>query len=96
MIEFFFSSFNIHHIPRVQNQQVDYLAKAAAIVMPTVILKLKYHIEMRHRPLIPNNVQHRYVFENHKQIKQFLEMVDEFSETHIDQEIQNDPTWIMQ
>jgi hypothetical protein len=36
------------------------------------------------------------VFEDDEQIKQFLEMVDEFSETHIDQENQNDPAWIMQ
>jgi hypothetical protein len=64
--------------------------------MPPTVLKLKYHIEMRHRPSIPNNVQHWQVFEDDKKIKQFLEMVDEFSETHIDQENQNDPTWIMQ
>jgi hypothetical protein len=51
---------------------------------------------MRHRPSIPNNVHHWQVFEDDEQIKQFLEMVDEFSETHIDQENQNDPTWIMQ
>ena len=25
-----------------------------------------------------------------------MEMIDEFSETHIDHENQNDPTWIMQ
>ena len=51
---------------------------------------------MRHRPSIPNNVKHQQVFEDDKQIKQFLEMVDEFSETHIDQENQNEPTWVMQ
>jgi ribonuclease HI len=96
LIENFFSSFNIHHIPRMENQQADSLAKAAATFMPPTILKLKYHIEMRHKPSIPNNVQHWQVFEDDEQIKQFLEMVDEFSETHIDQENQNDPIWIMQ
>jgi ribonuclease HI len=90
LIENFFSSFNIHHIPRAENQQADSLAKAAATFMPPTVLKLKYHIEMRHRPSIPNNVQHWQVFEDDEQIKQFLEMVDEFSETHIDQENQND------
>jgi hypothetical protein len=50
---------------------------------------------MRHRPSIPNNVQHWQVFEDDEQIKQFLEMVDEFFETHIDQENQNYPNWIM-
>jgi hypothetical protein len=63
-------------------------------MLPTV-LKLKYHIEMRHRPSVPNNVQHYQVFEDDEQIKQFLEMVDEFSETHIDQGKKNDPIWIM-
>jgi hypothetical protein len=52
--------------------------------------------QMRHMPSIPNNFQQWQVFEDDEQIKQFLEMVDEFSETHIDQENQNDTTWIMQ
>jgi ribonuclease HI len=52
LIEIFFSSFNIHHIPRADNQQVDSLAKATANFMPPTVLKLKYHIEMRHGPSI--------------------------------------------
>jgi hypothetical protein len=36
------------------------------------------------------------VFEDDEQIRKFLEMVDDFTETHIDQENQNDHTWIMQ
>ena len=47
-------------------------------------------------PSILNNVQHQKVFEDDEQIRQFLEMVDEFSETHIDQENQNDPAQVMQ
>jgi hypothetical protein len=64
--------------------------------VPPTFLKLKYHIEMRHKPSIPNNVQHWQVFEDDEKIRQFLEMVIEFSETHIDQENENDPAWIMQ
>jgi hypothetical protein len=63
--------------------------------MPPTVLKLKYHIEMRHQPYIPNNVQHWQVFEDDEQIKQFLEMVDEFSETHIYEENQNYLAWVM-
>jgi hypothetical protein len=59
-----FSSFNIHSIPRMQNQQDDSLAKAIVTFVPPTVLKLKYHIEMRHRPSIPNNVQHWKVFED--------------------------------
>jgi len=36
------------------------------------------------------------VFEDDEQIRQLLEMVEDFVETHIDQENQNYPTWIMQ
>jgi hypothetical protein len=64
------------------------LAKVAATFIPPTVLKLKYHIEMRHIPSIPNKVQHWKVFGDDEQIKQFLEMIDEFSETHIDQENQ--------
>jgi len=72
------------------------LAKAVAMFVPPIVLKLKYHIEMRHKPSIPNILQHWQVFEDDEQIKQFLEMVDEFFETHINQENQSDPAWIMQ
>ena len=46
---------------------------------------------MRHRPSIPNNIQHWQVFEDDEQLHKFLETVDEFAETHADQENQNDP-----
>jgi hypothetical protein len=96
LIENLFLSFNIHAIPRLHNQQADSLAKATSTFIPPTVLKLKYHIEMRHKPSIPDNVHYWKIFEDDEQIKQFLEMVDEFSETHIDQENQNDPAWIMQ
>jgi hypothetical protein len=38
----------------------------------------------------------KFLHEDDEKIKQFLEMVNEFVETHIDQENQNDPAWIMQ
>ena len=51
---------------------------------------------MRHRTSIPNNIQHWQVFEDDEQLQKFLETIDEFAETHADQENQNDPIWIMQ
>ena len=42
-----------------------------------------------------NNIKHWQVFEDDEQLHKFLETVDEFSETHADQENQNDPIWIM-
>jgi hypothetical protein len=95
LINFFFLSFNIHGIPRLHNQQADSLAKAAPIFIPLTVLKLKYQIDMRHKPSIPNNVHYWKIFEYDEQIKKKLDMVDEFYETHIDKENQNDPVWIM-
>jgi ribonuclease HI len=69
LIENFFWSFNIHSIPRMKNQQAHSLAKAPATFVPPIVLKLKYHIEMKHRPSIPNNVKHWQVFEDDEKIK---------------------------
>ena len=95
-MENLFSSVKFHFIPCAENQQVNSLAKAISIFAPPTTFKLKYHIEVRHRPSIPNNIQHWQVFEDNEKIRKFLEMVDDFAQTHIDQENQNDHTWIMQ
>jgi ribonuclease HI len=62
LIENFFSSMNVHFIPRTENQHADALAKAASMFTPPTAFKLKYHIQMRHQPSIPNNIQHWQVF----------------------------------
>jgi len=51
---------------------------------------------MRHIPSIPNNIHHWKVFEDDEKIIKFLKMVEDLAETHINQENQNDHTWIMQ
>jgi len=58
LIENFFLSFNIHDDPRFHNQQADSLAKVASTFIPPIVLKLKYHIDMKHKPSIPNNVHY--------------------------------------
>jgi hypothetical protein len=95
LMENFFSSVNVHFIPRAENLHADALAKEASTFSSPTTFKLKYHIEIRHKPSIPNNIQHWQVFEDDEQIKKFLEAVGEFSKTHTDQENQNDPIWIM-
>jgi hypothetical protein len=57
-MENFFSSVKVHYVPRVENLKEDSLAKAALTFAPPTAFKLKYHIEVRHRPSIPNNIQH--------------------------------------
>jgi hypothetical protein len=48
--------------------------------------KLKYDVEVRYRPCIPENVKHWKVFEDDYEIKRFLETVDEVLTLHIDQD----------
>jgi ribonuclease HI len=96
LVENLFTSVNFHFVPRSKNQQADALAKAASTFDPPTYFNLKYHIQMRHRPSIPDNVQHWQVFEDDEQLRKFLESVDEFLETYNDQENQHDPFWIMQ
>jgi ribonuclease HI len=96
LIENFFTSVNFHFVPRVENQQADALAKAASTFTPPTAFNLKYHIQMRHHPSIPDNIQHWQVFEDDEQHRKFHESLDGFSETYIDQENQNDPIWIVQ
>jgi ribonuclease HI len=96
LMENFFSSVNVHFIPRAENLHADALAKVASTFSPPMTFKLKYHIEFRHKPSIPDNIRHWKVFEDDEQIKKFLAAVGEFSETHVDQENQNDLMWIMQ
>jgi hypothetical protein len=95
-MEIFFSSVNVHFIPRTENLHADALAKAASTFYPPTTFKLKYHIEIRYKPSIPDNIRNWQVFEDDEQIKKFLAVVGEFSETHADQENQNDSMWIMQ
>jgi hypothetical protein len=79
-----------------ENQQVDSLAVATSTFRPPEVPNLKYEVEMKYRPSIPDNVKHWQVFEDDQHIKKFLEMVDEFSATHIDQEDDKDNEQINQ
>ena len=47
---------------------------------------LKYEVEVKYRPSIPNNAKHWKVFEDDLEIKIFLESVDNFYSLHIDQD----------
>jgi ribonuclease HI len=58
LMENFFSSIKVHFIPRTENLHADALAKAASTFSPTTNVKLKYHIEIRYKPSIPENVKH--------------------------------------
>jgi hypothetical protein len=48
--------------------------------------KFRYDVEVKYRPSIAENVKHWKVFEDHLEVKRFLEIVEEFLEMHIDQD----------
>jgi ribonuclease HI len=86
LIDSFFLAFNISFIPRGENTLADSLAISASNFRVPLPPKLRYDIEVKYRPSIPDNVKHWKVFEDDLEIKRFLENVEEFSALHIDQD----------
>jgi ribonuclease HI len=86
LIDNFFSTFNIPFIPREENTLANSLAVSASLFRIPLPPKIKYGVEIRYRPSIPDNVNHWKVFEDDLEIKKFLQSVDEFFALHIDQD----------
>jgi hypothetical protein len=86
IIENCFLAFTISFVQREENvmeYSLDIYASNFKIAFPA---KLKYDLEVNYRPSILDNVKHWKVFENDLEIKIFLEIVEEFSALHIDQD----------
>jgi len=54
------------------------------IFNPSTIPQVKYEIEMRYEPSIPDNIKYWKVFEDDQQINKFMEVIDEFANTHME------------
>jgi hypothetical protein len=65
---------------------VDSLATSTSNFNVPLPPKLRYEVELKYMPFIPDNVKHWKVFEDDHEIKRFLETVEEFSALHIDQD----------
>ena len=63
MLENYFVAFNITYNPRDHNQTADSLALAATHFRIPKTTQLRYPIEVRYRPSVPNNVKQWRVFE---------------------------------
>ena len=85
-----FSEFIISFIPRYQNQTAYSLALVATFFKVPQHTQLRYPIEVRHRPSIPDNIKHWRVFQDDQKIKKFLELTSEFSNYQIDEEQDDD------
>ena len=58
LVEKYFEALNLQYIPREENRLADSLAVAANTFKPPINPRLRYEIEIRHRPSIPDNVKH--------------------------------------
>ena len=86
LIDNLFLAFNISFIPRDHNQVIDSLALAATYFKIPKVSHLKYVIEARYKPSIPDNIKYWKVFHDDLEIKQFLELTCEFSTSVIDED----------
>jgi hypothetical protein len=86
LVDSFFLYFNISFVPREENTMAYSLVVSTSNFRVPFPPKLKYDVEVKYRPSIPDNVKHWKVFEDDLEIKRFLETVDEFFALHIDQD----------
>ena len=73
-------------IPRRENSEADALVVSASMFQIPENPKEHYQIEVKHRPSIPDNVDHWKVFKDDEQINRFIQMSGAFENIKIDQE----------
>ena len=78
------------------NEIADSLALAAAYFKIPKVTHLKYPIDVRYRTAVLDNIKHWKVFNDDQEIKEFLELVGEFSDDTVDHEqdselVENEP-----
>jgi hypothetical protein len=86
MVDGFFLDFNISFVPIEENTMENSLVVSTSKFRVPLPPKPKYDVEVKYRPYIPYNVKNLKVFEDDLETKIFLETVDEFSSSHIDQD----------
>ena len=79
-----FMFFELSYIPRALNHLDDSLAVTTSLFVPSLPPKLSYDVHVKYRPSLPDNVKFWRVFEKDDELGKFLQLVDEFSDIHID------------
>jgi len=87
LIDNFFSAFNIVFVPREDNTAADSLAVSVGLFRSPLPPKINDEVEVRYRPSILDNIKNWRVFKDDLEIEKFLQTIDEFSELHIDQDL---------
>ena len=78
--------FELSYIPRALNHLADSLDVSASLLIPPLPPKISYDVQVKYRPSLLDNVKFWKVFENDEELSKFLQLVDEFSDMHINQE----------
>ena len=76
--------FELSYIPRDLNHLPNSLAIFASLFVLPLPPKLIYDVQVKYRPSLLDNVKSWRVFENDDDLSKFHQLVDEFSNIHID------------
>ena len=82
----YFKQYHFIVIRRKENVVVDALIAPATIFHVPKHPNKQYKIEVKHRPTIPDNVDHWKVFEDDEHINKFMEMSGEFEGLNLNKE----------
>jgi hypothetical protein len=69
----YFTKYDLSLITRGHNIIADALATPASIFKIPIHPNKKYEVEVRHRPVVPDNVKYWQVFEDDQQFIRFLQ-----------------------
>lgn len=70
----------------MKNQLVDSLVVYTSMFIPPLPHKLTYEVQVKYIPYMADNVKYWKVFEDDDAINMFLQVMEELSKIHIDQE----------
>jgi hypothetical protein len=82
----YYNAFNITVVPRIFNKLADSMASTATLFQP--YLKnpyTKYTVQVSFHPSVPDNIGSWQVFEDDKQICNFLNCINEFPDHIVDE-----------
>ena len=72
----------------MQPYRADSLAIVASNFNVPLDVKTTYDVEIKHRLPICDNIKHWQVFEDDREIKMFLEFMEEFVDVQTDEEVE--------
>lgn len=79
-----FLEYTLSLIPRNQNFMDDSLTTIASMFKKPIHSNKKFEINVKHHPAVPNNLRYWQVFQDDKQINNFLQIDEEFTTSYID------------